>query len=57
MAGKDPQTALAAKQARAAASIVLPVPMRLHILLQKPALLAGNHPLIPNNCRCWDLSC
>jgi hypothetical protein len=37
MAGKDPQTALAAKEARAAASIVLPVPMRLHILLQEPA--------------------
>jgi hypothetical protein len=37
MAGKDLQTVLAAKEARAAASIVLPVPMRLHILLQEPA--------------------
>ena len=49
MADKDPQTALAAKEARAAASIVLPVLMRLHTLLQQPAFLAGNHPL--NECR------
>jgi len=49
MASKDPQTVLAAKEARTAASIVLPVPMRFHTLLQQPAFLAGNHPL--NECR------
>ena len=49
MADKDPQTVLAAEEARAAASIVLPVLRRLHTLLQLPAFLAGNHPL--NECR------